>query len=148
MAFARPGATSRTSATGNQKRRKYRPAMVSGPVRASSATSFASLTWLSFVEVVMARRLYGPGGSGATDAVRIAGQPASLPGHLGGGRIHYLCVARLLKRFQRLAAHRRVDVQVRDADDRAELLEHKETGAVVDERSPVPAFNHGAFDAV
>src|SRR5258708_16439526 len=119
MAFARPGATSRTSATGNQKRRKYRPAIVSGPVCASSATSFASLTWLSFEEVVMARRLYGPGRSRATDAVRIAGQMASLPGHLGGGRIHHLHVAGLLNRFQRLATHRRVDVRFRHAEYRA-----------------------------
>src|ERR1700677_2303684 len=92
MDFARPGSTSRTSATGNQKRRKYRPAIVSGPVCASSATSFASLTWLSLVEVVMARRLYGPASSRATDAVRIVGgSPCARVRGILGSRHGHLC---------------------------------------------------------
>jgi len=46
-------------------------------------------------------------------------------------------VAGLLKLTQRLAAHRGVDVQVRLADDRGQLLEEEEDDAVVEEASPV-----------
>jgi hypothetical protein len=47
-------------------------------------------------------------------------------------------VARALEAFfERLAAHRGVDVQVRDADHRAQLLEHEEDRAVVDQPAPV-----------
>ena len=42
-------------------------------------------------------------------------------------------------RDPRLPAHRRVDVQVRYADHRTELLEHEEADAVVDQASPVEA---------
>src|SRR5438105_674908 len=64
--------------------------------------------------------------------------PAQIAGRLfAGNRVGDLRVARLLEFLERLAAHRGVDVQVADADDGAELLEHEEDDAVVNHPAPV-----------
>ncbi len=46
-------------------------------------------------------------------------------------RIGYLLVARLLKRLQRLPAHRGVNMQVGYADHRAHFLQQEEAGAIL-----------------
>src|SRR5690606_13587046 len=60
-------------------------------------------------------------------------------------RVEHLGVPGLLELLERLAAHRRVDVQVRRADDGTELLEHEEEHAVMDHRAPVAAAHHVAL---
>ena len=54
-------------------------------------------------------------------------------------------VARLLEVLERLAPHRGIDVQVGDPDHGAELLQHEEARAVVDQRAPVATPDHVAF---
>lgn len=46
-------------------------------------------------------------------------------------RIGYLLVSRLLKRLQRLPAHRGVNMQVGYADHRAHFLQQEEAGAIL-----------------
>src|SRR5882757_8617749 len=55
-------------------------------------------------------------------------------------------VASALKLLQCLAAHRRVDMQIRNTDDCTHLLEHEEDRAVVDQAAPVAAPNQVALD--
>src|SRR5690606_18269659 len=71
--------------------------------------------------------------------------PILLAGVAAGDRVQHLRVARLLEILERLAAHMRVDVQVRRADHRAELLEHEEDHAVLDHCAPITAPHHVAL---
>src|SRR5215510_5316261 len=60
---------------------------------------------------------------------------------LAGDRVEHLGVAGLLELLQGLPAHRRIDVQIRGAHHRGQLLEEKEDHTVMDERAPVaPAY--------
>ena len=52
-------------------------------------------------------------------------------------RVEDLRVPRFLKLIERFAPHRRVDVQVRHADDGAQLFQHEEADAVADHALPV-----------
>src|SRR6185312_2326724 len=63
----------------------------------------------------------------------------------GTRRVQNLRVAALLELFERFAAHRGVDVQVRDADHRAQLFQHEEADAVMDHLLPRTAPNHVAL---
>src|SRR5260370_2817916 len=67
------------------------------------------------------------------------GSRARLASLLSGYRVDDLSVAGLQEVLQRLTAHRRVNVQVGDAGDGGELLQHEEDRAVVDQAPPVAA---------
>src|SRR5688572_2844163 len=55
-------------------------------------------------------------------------------------------VARLLELGKRLAPHRRVDVEIGDANHGAELFEHEEADAVMDHAAPIePAHELALF---
>src|SRR5689334_20775267 len=54
-------------------------------------------------------------------------------------------IAGALERFERLAAHRRIDVEIRHAADGAELLEHEKDDAVVDQAAPVAPADQVLF---
>ena len=72
--------------------------------------------------------------------------PRERAGVLAGHRVERTWrVARLLELLERLAAHGRVDVQVRHADHCAELFQHEEDHAVVDHAAPVAAAHQVAL---
>src|SRR4051812_18140932 len=54
-------------------------------------------------------------------------------------------IASLLKLFECLTAHCGVDVQIRDAYYRSQLLEHEEDDSVMNHRAPVPSPDNIAF---
>src|SRR6266705_3857225 len=64
--------------------------------------------------------------------------PAKLAGLFARDRVQRArSIAGALEGFERFATHRGVDVEVRHAGHRTELLEHEEDGAVVHQASPV-----------
>src|SRR6476469_6076011 len=76
-------------------------------------------------------------GSARTCRVRLR-VPAEVSGAFARYRIQRAWrIARALERLERFAAHRGIDVQVRHAADRPELLQHEEDDAVVHQAAPV-----------